>query len=213
MRFFGGSNDWSGGDCDPPETASRPEERNWYLPKVDIGVLHPEIIIVNDAELRGNIVCTPALAAIRPITPVLTLKGKKGKFFLRDYMEVGRLMLVRPALKELFEAVDPEGFDFMKVDATYEGHGPVDYWFAEVTRVLDVIDLEPSELLVIQPGSLQSYGMMHKIVVGPVDSGIRAFRMKFAESTVLIDQLLRDRMVAGRFTGVELPISTKPFDF
>lgn len=80
----------------PPETASRAEERNWYLPMVDIGVFHPKITIVNDAELGSNLVSTPALAGIRPITPVLTLKGKKGKFFLCDYMAVGRVMLVRP---------------------------------------------------------------------------------------------------------------------
>lgn len=195
-----------------PETASRAEERNWYLPMVDIGVFHPEITIVNDAELGSNTVCTPALAGIRPITPVLTLKGKKGKFFLRDYMAVGRVMLVRPALKELFEEIDPEGFDFMKVDATYEGHGPVDYWFAEVTRVLDAIDLERSEgIRVKYAGTHDQYygGQMGSLVVKPgIDNRVHAFRIRFAEHTILIDELLHDRILAGGFTGFDMRIST-----
>lgn len=79
---------------------------------------------------------------------------------------------------------------------------------------MDLIDEDRSEVhpIMYEGSADRRYrGSMGKLVVKPVGERIHAFRIKFASYKVLFDQELHDRIIAGRFTGFDMRISTNVY--
>jgi hypothetical protein len=85
-----------------------------------------------------------------PEKPHLVHDRKQGKM-PRDLEGLWGYLLVSERLKQLFETVDPAGFEFVECDFTLAGgsKGPR-YYLGDVARVLDAIDEEASTDLKIK---------------------------------------------------------------
>lgn len=140
-----------------------PKGQFFVMEPVHDGFLHG-VIFENEDQL-----CTPPRLIIRPEkggfpplaeTPRLRHDPKEGKLPRDWHVGFSGYWLVSERLKQVFEAVDPEGFafvacDFFLADGT---QGPL-YYLCDVVRQLDAIDEGVSIMMepIIEPSGNKIY--------------------------------------------------------
>jgi Protein of unknown function (DUF1629) len=112
--------------------------------------------------------------------------------------------LVSERLKNVFEAVDPEGFAFVECDYTLaDGSKGPSYFLCDVVRTLDALDEENSKLNIeisdeFAKGKFYDFSggvslAFRKEIIG----NSHAFRMPYSRKYVICDRMLHDAVQAA----------------
>ncbi|MBY6243933.1 DUF1629 domain-containing protein [Methylosinus sp. Sm6] len=131
-------------------------------------------------------------------------KGRRGP--VRDaYPVTLGIWLVSDRLKVLFERIDAEAFVFQRAEVDYSNFpepGP-DFWFCYFMRELDCIDEEASRLRYYDnvPG-VKAYEDLTDVKMLPAVVGsAHAFRLKYATSKLIVDDVIVDAVNAENIQG------------
>lgn len=125
----------------------------------------------------------------------------------RDMEGLGGLWVLSAPMKEVFEAVDPDGFAFIACDYTLAdgSPGPARY-LCGVTRVLDALD-ESASRVKIKRGEDYVNGKYYSLAGGAelvfredVVGAAHVFTMPFS-GEVFCDRALRDAVRAAKLAG------------
>jgi hypothetical protein len=114
--------------------------------------------------------------------------------------------LISDRTKEIFEAVDPEAFAYLKCDVEFAGGaaGPV-YWLCDVLRILDAVDEQASRLTIYEDQAGKAYDLMgHASLVfkDEIVGSAHVFRPTHYQVAVFCDQQLKDACKAIGLRGI-----------
>ncbi|WP_441516916.1 imm11 family protein [Bradyrhizobium sp. 2TAF24] len=133
-------------------------------------------------------------------------KGRRGAIPDADPITLG-IWLISDRLKRLFERVDSAAFGFQRVVVDYSNFpepGP-DRWFCYITRVLDCVDEEHSVVRYQDHlTGIRAYAALIDVRMKPEVVGMaHAFRLKYADSKLIVDDVMVDAMSANDISGFE----------
>jgi len=143
-------------------------------------------------------------------TPLLVYSEKKGDPPQDLEGGMSGYWLVSERLKNVFERIDPEGFEFAACDYRLEdGSAGPRYFLCDVVRVLDAVD-EGSSKLTVEVSEEFPAGRFYDLTGGwslvfrsEVVSEAHVFRTPYSGDLVICDRVLRDAIVkAGIYGGV-----------
>lgn len=141
------------------------------------------------------------LASLR-VTPRLRYDPRLGDMPKDLQSGVADYWLVSEPLKQLLQAVDPDGFAFVECDFHLEdGTQAPPHYFCEVTRVIDAIDLACSEVKVLTEG--YPNGKYYSVSGGArlaFDTSVVGTAHVFMTpytADVFCDRVLRDALIAS----------------
>ncbi len=185
-----------------------PKIGEFYLIFPDFDAPLHEVAFINAGKLRpdGQGMIRPASGGFPPLDEVPLLQETSREHTLSDF-HVGfeGYWLVSESLKQILESVDPNGFEFANCEfRRFDGGiGPVHY-LCDVTRTLDAIDDDASDVEVLKEGF--SRGKFYNIAGGArlafrkdVIGGAHIFRSPFDRSLVICDRVMRDALIEGGF--------------
>lgn len=203
------------------EQTNKPRKGQYFVVEPDQhGGMHG-VEIVNKNELTwpgdatwfppGHYPDRPAY----PATPRLAFDKDASKHKLpRDLDAVSGIWLVSERLKQIFEAVDPEGFVFATCDFTLaDGSKGPQYYLCDVLRTIDALDEEASVLKIkyerdFDTGEEVKYysfvGQCYLAFKQDVLGEYHIFRTPFS-GIVFCDQMLRNacQVAGGRLNGLQ----------
>jgi hypothetical protein len=131
-------------------------------------------------------------------------KGRQGA--LRDAAPVTLgIWLISDRVRQMVEKLDPDAFVFQKVDVDYSNFpepGPA-RWFCYIMRSLDCVDEERSVIRYQQdPPGIKAYEALIDIKMKPeIVGSAHAFRLRYARSKLIVDDVIVDALNAERITG------------
>lgn len=138
-------------------------------------------------------------------TPILRFDTRLGRA-VRDMEPIGQFWLVSDRAKAVLEQVDSDAFAFLecRVELRDGSEGPR-YWLCDVVRVLDALN-EPESTAMIKKNDRgdKVYNMIgDEILVFKEDvvSSNHIFRMRYRESTVICDDVMRDACKTAGLKG------------
>jgi len=125
----------------------------WFMPDLRGGGKGHGVYIANEDALRAPGVIIFVAPPDKgygfhdlPEKPQLVHDRRQGKM-PRDLEALCGYMLVSERLKQLFEAVDPNGFEFVECDFTLaDGSKGPQYYLGDVVRVINAVDERASNL-------------------------------------------------------------------
>ncbi|CCE11611.1 conserved hypothetical protein [Bradyrhizobium sp. STM 3843] len=185
--------------------------RNYYTLKPDFNVKAPGHQWLNRAEQMAGWYPYPdqpfrGIRFSKP--PQIRFDRKRGRTTLRDAAPFTlSSWLVTDRLKVLFERLDPEAFVFQKVDVDYSNFpepGP-DYWLVYFMRMLDCVDEEHS-IIAYQddlPGIKNYLGLIDVRMRSDIVGAAHAFRLIYADSTLIVDDIIVAALRAEQIRGFE----------
>ncbi|CAH2709803.1 DUF1629 domain-containing protein [Xanthomonas campestris pv. nigromaculans] len=191
---------------------SGPKKGEFYtlMPDIRSNWKTSGVVFENEKELL-----TPPRRILRPVkggipplrqTPLLVYDPKKGKM-PRDLEGIySGYWLVSERLKNVFEAVDPQGFEFAECEFRLpDGSVGPKHYLCDVVRVLDAVDEEASELKVEISDDFVN-GKFYDLSGGAklaFDKGVigsaHIFRFPYSGILVVCDSVLRE---AVRHAGI-----------
>ncbi|CAL80514.1 conserved hypothetical protein [Bradyrhizobium sp. ORS 278] len=140
--------------------------------------------------------------------PRIRFDRKRGRTTLRDAAPFAlSSWLITDRLKLLFERLDPEAFVFQKVEVDYSNFpeaGP-DYWLVYFMRMLDCVDEEHS-IIAYQddlPGVKNYLGLIDVSMRPDIVGEAHAFRLIYADSTLIVDDIVVAALKAEQIQGFE----------
>lgn len=185
-----------------------PKTGEFYIISPDFDAPLREVEFVNARELRpdGQGMMRPPSGGFPALDEVPLLQETSREFTLSDF-HVGfeGYWLISQSLKHVLESVDPSGFEFAQCEfRRFDGSiGPAHY-LCDVTRALDAIDDDASDVEVLKEGFPR--GKFYNIAGGArlafrrdVVGGAHIFRSPFDRSLVICDRILRDALIEGGF--------------
>ena len=187
--------------------------RKYYQLAIDFSVTAkaPGHHWLNEAEQMAGFYPYPdqPFCGIRFSTPPqIRFDRKRGRTTLRDAAPfMLRSWLISGRLKTLLERLDPEAFVFQKVVVDYSNFpepGP-DYWLVYVMRTLDYVDEEHSVIFYQDdlPGIKNYLGLIDVKVRPEIVGDARAFRLTYADSTLIVDDVIVAALNAEHVRGFE----------
>ncbi|MGO1068424.1 DUF1629 domain-containing protein [Lysobacter sp. CA199] len=181
------------------------------------GPFHGVVFANLDRLLTGRAILLPAERGFPELRekPLLVHDPEKGGMPRDLESGLSGYWLVSERLKNLFEKIDPDGFafaacDFRLADGT---EGPTHY-LCDVVRSLDALDEDRSRVKILVDddfvnGKAYDLGGGARLVFREdMVAGAHVFHSPFADYE-FCDELLRDLLIAGRFTGVGLVDATR----
>ncbi|WAT13703.1 imm11 family protein [Xanthomonas fragariae] len=114
--------------------------------------------------------------------------------------------LVSEPLKQLFESIDPEGFEFASCDFILnDGSKAPAHYLCDIVRVIDAIDEDASKVKILTEG-YSKQGKHYSLAGGAslafrktvIDSA-HIFRTPYNSRLVICDQILRNALVENGF--------------
>ncbi len=134
-------------------------------------------------------------------------KGRRGALPDADGAGPSSTWLVSDRLKALLERIDPEAFVFQQVTVDYSNFpapGP-GYWFCYFMRELDCVDEDHSVIRYFDnvPG-VKAYDALLDVRMRPeVVGSAHAFRLKYDNSTSIVDDVIVSALKAEKIRGFE----------
>ncbi len=187
---------------------NEPRAGEFYIINPDFDVTPNEVEIVNRKLLRpaGRGIIRPQSGGFPEFSeaPLLRDAAKEGS--LADFQVAFEgYWLVSDRLKRLFEAVDPNGFQFVPCKLVlFDGSPGALYHLCEVTRTLDAVDEDASEVKVLTEGFPS--GKFYRLAGGArlafkkdVVNGAHIFRSPFNGDLIVCDRTMRDALLESGF--------------
>jgi hypothetical protein len=140
--------------------------------------------------------------------PPRVLLNKKAHRPIRDLEDCSGYWLISDRAKQLFEALDPEGFAFVKCEARFtDGDAGPTLWLCDVVRVLDALDEASSAGVATRYESdgkkySFSFGSTSLVFKEDVVRDAHIFRMAYFKPKVISDQYLKDACKAAGLKGI-----------
>lgn len=177
----------------------------------------PGLEIANEEKLitAGMYVAAPPTGDAKQYAerPHLVHVPEKGGM-PRDFEELGGIWVVSQALKDVFDAVDPEAFAFAACDFTLaDGTPGPQYYFCNVIRTLDALDVPASRVKVktehnFITGEEEPFysilGGASLVFKKDVVAGAHIFRQPHSGIDPICDRVMFDALTRANLTGVEL---------
>lgn len=180
----------------------------FYVINPDFDVAPNEVEFVNRKLLRpgGRGIIRPEGGGFPefPEAPLLRDLAKEGS--LADFQVAFEgYWLVSDRLKRLLEAIDPDGFQFVPCKLVlFDGSLGALYHLCEITRTLDAVDEEASEVEVLTEGFPS--GKFYRLAGGArlafrndVVNGAHIFRSPFNGDLIVCDRAMRDALLESGF--------------
>lgn len=128
--------------------------------------------------------------------PKISFDRKKRRGSLRDaYPIFSEAWLVNDRLKQLFESIDPEGFDFFATEVDYSNFsepGPA-YWFCSLSkkRIFDCVDEKNSVILYYEDTPFKRYSNLTDVkLFDDVVGNAHVFLLEYSAKRIIDDVLL-----------------------
>lgn len=190
------------------EVLNSPRMGEFYVINPDLEAPLHEVEFTNSDVLRpsGGGIIRPESGGFPqfPEPPLLTDTVAEGS--LNDFQVAFEgYWLVSDRLKRVFEAVDPEGFQFVPCELVcFDGSvGPL-YYLCDVIRTLDAVDEDVSDVRVLTEGYVN--GKFYRLAGGArlafkkdVINGAHIFRSPFNDGLIVCDRVMRDALVEHAF--------------
>lgn len=197
-----------------------PKKGKYFImgPKLDNYIEGVEITNIDRLQTARHLAMRPGEGGFPAFLekPHLLHDPKEGKP-LRDFGSVALgYQVVSERLKQVFEAVDPEGFAFAACDYTLaDGSQGPQFYLCDITHSLDAVDEQASKL-VVETGDFVNgkfYNLSGaKLAFRPEVIGQRhVFETPYSADYTFCDRTLRDAVLAAG-KGPEGPIRGISFD-
>ena len=140
--------------------------------------------------------------------------GKDNGSPLRDFEQKAGLWLISPAVREMFEELDPGAFDFRACIVEHADGSPgPQRWLCDITRVIDALDEEASDVRVVIERNnhrYYSFSQPKKMVFkSHLIEKYLFFRMKFAADCAVCAEEIKLEFKARGFKGASFdPVQT-----
>lgn len=186
------------------EVPNSPKMGEFYVINPDLESPLHEVEFTNSDVLRpsGRGIIRPESGGFPQFSesPLLTDTVPEGS--LNDFqIAFEGYWLVSDRLKRVFEAVDPEGFQFVQCELVcFDGSvGPL-YYLCDVIRTLDAVDEDASDVRVLTEGYVN--GKFYRLAGGArlafkkeFVNGAHVFRSPFNDALIVCDRVMRDALV------------------
>ena len=185
-----------------------PRVGEYYVINPDLEVPPHEVEFVNSDAIRpsGGGIIRPDNGGFPHFSEIPQLKDTVPEGSLRDFQVAFEgYWLVSDRLKSIFEAIDPEGFQFVPCELVcFDGSAGPLYYLCDVSRTLDAVDEDYSEVRVLTEGFAN--GKFYRLAGGAslafkkdVVKGAHVFRSPFNDGLIVCDRVMRDALVEHGF--------------
>lgn len=189
------------------EVENTPRLGEYYIISVNYDAPPHEVVWVNADALRptAGAIIRPEAGGFPPFHEVPLLKETSPEHTLRDFQRgFEGYWVVSKGLKEVFESIDPNAFQFVPCDLIrLDGSRRDSFYLCDVVRTLDAIDDAASEVRVATEG--YPAGKYYKLAGGArlafkrdVVEGMHIFASPF-NRLVICDRIMRDALVESGF--------------